>query len=267
MIIVDGLQRSSAIFDYLSDKYSLVGLDALSDLNGKSYSQLESDLQARIEDRELLLYILKPSVPMSIVYDIFNRINSNGTHLTRQEIRNCIYIGKSTLLLAELAETSEFKQAINNGLSWLRMKDREAVLRFFAFSPESAINEYKGDLDDFLGKTMRRINRMSDADIRFLKDRFIRVMRLTFEFFGLTNFRLPSGNSRGRINIALLESICVYFDRKSDSELMNNRNSIINNYYIVLLNDYEFIESIRSSTGAPSKIKTRFNKVFEILDL
>lgn len=149
MIIVDGLQRSSAIFDFLSNKYALVGLDALPDLNGKSYTQLDSDLQARIEDRELLLYILKPSVPMSIVYDIFNRINSNGTPLTRQEIRNCIYIGKSTRLLAELAESEEFRRAIDHGLSWLRMKDREAVLRFLAFSPENAINEYKGDLDDF----------------------------------------------------------------------------------------------------------------------
>lgn len=133
MIIVDGLQRSSAIFDFLSNKYALVGLDALPDLNGKSYTQLDSDLQARIEDRELLLYILKPSVPMSIVYDIFNRINSNGTPLTRQEIRNCIYIGKSTRLLAELAESEEFRRAIDHGLSWLRMKDREAVLRFLAF--------------------------------------------------------------------------------------------------------------------------------------
>lgn len=267
MIIVDGLQRSSAIFDFLADKYALVGLDALPDLNGKSYSQLDSDLQARIEDRELLLYILKPSVPMSIVYDIFNRINSNGTPLTRQEIRNCIYIGKSTRLLAELAESEEFRRAIDHGLSWLRMKDREAVLRFLAFSPENAIGEYKGDLDDFLGKTMRRINRMSDLDIQYLKDRFMRVMRLTYDFFGYNNFRLPTENSRGRINIALLECVSVFFDRKSDAELLQNQNTIIERYYNDLLKDAEFIESIRISTGSPANVRTRFSKVFEIIDI
>jgi uncharacterized protein with ParB-like and HNH nuclease domain len=266
MIIVDGLQRSSAIFDYLDNSYALVGLEALPLLNGKYYSQLDSELQARIEDRELLLYILKPSVPMSIVYDIFNRINSNGTPLTRQEIRNCIYIGKSTRLLAELADREEFKKAIDNGLSWLRMKDREAVLRFLAFCPQDSLIEYKGDLDDFLGKTMRKINRMSDFEIVKLRERFIRVMERTFEFFRYNNFRLPTYNGRGRINIALLECITVFFDRKSDFELSQKRDIIIKKYYEELLNDLEFIESIRISTSSPTHVRTRFNKVFEILD-
>lgn len=267
MIIVDGLQRSSSIFDYLDNKYALVGLDALPLLNGKYYSELDNELQARIEDRELLLYILKPSVPMSIVYDIFNRINSNGTPLTRQEIRNCIYIGKSTRLLAELSDKEEFKSAIDYGLSWLRMKDREAILRFLAFSSPDALTEYKGDLDEFLGRTMRRINRMSDSEILELKERFIRVMKKTFDFFGYNNFRLPTQNSRGRINIALLESISVFFDRKSDTELLQNRNTIIERYYENLLKNPEFIESIRISTGSPTNVRTRFQKVFEILDI
>lgn len=266
MIIVDGLQRSSAIFDFLNGDYALVGLEALPLLNGKYYSGL-GELQARIEDRELLLYILKPSVPMSIVYDIFNRINSNGTPLTRQEIRNCIYIGKATSLLAELAETEDFKTGIDKGVPSLRMKDREAILRFFAFSAPNAIEEYKGDLDDFLGKAMRRINRMSDKEIFELKRRFSRVMQLTFQFFGSNNFRLPTQNSRGRINIALMDCISVFFDQKSDGELLNNQQNIINNYYNNLLPNNEFRESIRISTGSISNVKKRFNKTFEILGI
>lgn len=266
MIIVDGLQRSSAIFDFLNGDYALVGLEALPLLNGKYYSEL-GELQARIEDRELLLYILKPSVPMSIVYDIFNRINSNGTPLTRQEIRNCIYIGKATSLLAELAETDIFKAAIDKGVPSLRMKDREAILRFFAFSAPNAREEYKGDLDDFLGKAMRKINRMSDSEIAELKRRFSRVMQLTFQFFGSNNFRLPTQNSRGRINIALMDCISVFFDEKNDSELLNNKQTIIDRYYNNLLLNNEFRESIRISTGSISNVKMRFNKTFEILDI
>ncbi|RYJ38930.1 DUF262 domain containing protein [Flavobacterium anhuiense] len=265
MIIVDGLQRSSAIFDFLKGKYALVGLEALPSLNGKYYSEL-GELQARIEDRELLLYILKPSVPLSIVYDIFNRINSNGTPLTRQEIRNCIYIGKATNLLKELSEKDEFKMAIDKGIPSLRMKDREAILRFFAFSEANAQEDYKGDLDDFLGKTMRKINRMSEAEINSLSDRFFRVMKLTFDFFGYTNFRLPTQNSRGRINIALMECISVYFDKKSDKELLDRKMKIVENYNNILLKDHSFRESIRISTGSVSNVKIRYNKTFEILD-
>lgn len=267
LIIVDGLQRSTAIFEFFSNNYQLVGLEALPQLNGKLYEELDSDLRARIEDRELLLYILKPTVPMSIVYDIFNRINSNGTPLTRQEIRNCIYIGKATRLLAKLADSEEFKRAVDYGLPSLRMKDREAILRFFAFSSPNAIVEYKGDLDDFLGKAMRRINRMSDEEIDNIESRFIKVMELTFDFFGKNNFRLPTDANRGRLNIALLEVVSVFFDKMDKSKLILNKMYIVDVYYNVLLKDSEFRETIRISTGSEKNVKTKFEKVFNILSL
>lgn len=265
MIIVDGLQRSSAIFEYMSDSYALVGLEALPLLNGRSYSDLDKELKARIEDRELLLYILKPTVPMSIVYDIFNRINSNGTPLTRQEIRNCIYIGTSTRLLAELSAEQVFRQAIDYGIPPLRMKDREAVLRFFAFTLYDYETDYKGDLDDFLGKTMRRINRLSESEVDRLKNKFRRAMMKTYDFFGANNFRLPTGETRGRINMALMETVAVFFDRMTDVHLDDNRERIINNYYNDLLHDNEFIDAVRLSTGTERNVKKRFNRTFEIL--
>lgn len=262
MIVVDGLQRSSAIFDFLANQYPLVGLEALPDLNNISYSGLDKDLRARIEDRELLLYILKPTVPMSIVYDIFNRINSNGSPLTSQEIRNCIYIGKSTRLLTKLAETPVFQTAIDKGIPYLRMKDQEAILRFFAFT---LFDDYKGNLDDFLGKTMRAINRYTDPDIASLEKRFNRVMQMTYDFFGEGNFRIPTSTSRGRINTALFEVICVFFDRKNDAFLNANKKNIVKNYSGILLKDQEFIESIKFSTGSLKNVKTRYAKTFEIL--
>ena len=50
-----------------------------------------------IEDKKLNLYLIKPSVPLEVVYDIFYRINTKGTSLTRQEIRNA-YSNQSCLL-------------------------------------------------------------------------------------------------------------------------------------------------------------------------
>jgi uncharacterized protein DUF262 len=265
MIVIDGLQRSTAIFEFLADSYHLVGLEALPHLNGKSYTDLDTEIRARIEDRELLLYILKPSVPMSVVYDIFYRINSNGTPLNRQEIRNCIYIGNSTRLLDKLSNSEVFKNAINKGIPALRMKDREAILRFIAFSNPNALEEYKSDMDDYLGKIMRRLNRMTEADILVLENRFSRVMRLTYDFFGENIFRLPTENSKGRINIALMEAIMVFFERTPDDILQMSRNVILDKYYNVLLRDSEFRDSIRNSTNSEKNVKTRFRKVFQIL--
>lgn len=265
LIMVDGLQRSLSIFEFMKNKFSLVGLEALPNLNGVQCDQLDYELKTRIEDRELLFYVLKPSVPMSIVYDIFNRINSNGTTLTRQEIRNCIYIGQSTRLLAKLAGSDIFKRAIDKGISPLRMKDREAVLRFFAFSEKGAIKQYNGDLDDFLGKTMRCINRMEKSQLDCLERRFLRAMQFSYNFFGDHNFRLPTERSRGVINIALFEVISVFFDQTFDQVLIQNKERIKHNYYRILLHDGDFLSSLRNATNNMRNVKTRFHKTFEIL--
>lgn len=263
-IIIDGLQRTTSIMEFLSDSYNLVGLEALPHLNGQKFSQLEEGLKARIEDRDLLLYILKSSVPLGVVYDIFNRINSNGTPLTRQEIRNCIYIGHSTRLLKELAETVLFRTAIDNGIPGKRMKDREAILRFFAFAISDLESEYKGDMDDFLSKAMRKINHLSTDEILSLKARFLRVIKKTFEFFGARNFRVPTENSRGRINIAVMETICVFFDKHPDYFFENNKELIISNFN-KLFSDPLYNESIKFATGSIKNVKTRFERSNKIL--
>ena len=87
-------------------------------------------LQSKFEDKKLTVFVLKPSTPMVVIYDLFNRINTGGTQLNRQEVRNCIFIGKSTQLLKELSGQDYFKLAINEGVKDTRMKDREVVLIF-----------------------------------------------------------------------------------------------------------------------------------------
>ena len=132
-IVVDGLQRTSALHEFINDKFELKDLDALPKLNGYNFSELGTlagYYQTKIEDKKLNLYVIKPSVPNKVVYDIFSRINTGGTMLNRQEVRNCIFIGKAADLLKELSGEEYFRKAIDNGVSPTRMKDREVVLRY-----------------------------------------------------------------------------------------------------------------------------------------
>ncbi len=265
-IIVDGLQRTTTLRDFTAKEggFRLKHLEVLKKLNEKSFRELDSKLQTKIEDKQLRIYIIKPSVPLQMVYDIFNRINTGGTQLNRQEIRNCIFIGKSTRLLKDLSERDFFKEAIDFGISPKRMKDREAILRFLAFHVFDYSNDYKGELDDFLGSTMKRINKMDDSKIEELKNDFERVMRLTYDFFGKRNFRLTMNNSKGRINIALMESIGNFFAHKEDGFLEKNKEKILRNYDRLLANK-TFQESISLATGDKQRVKTRFELVEKIL--
>lgn len=266
-IIVDGLQRTTTLHEFVNDRFSLSGLEALPGLNGYDFSelkQLPGDYQTRIEDKKLNIYIIRPSVPVKVVYDIFNRINTGGTNLERQEVRNCIFSGKSTKLLKYLSEQEYFRRAIDNGVSSKRMKDREVILRYLAFKIFDYEEDYQGDLSDFVERAMKKINLMSDEKLESFKKDFERVMNLTFDFFADKNFRLPTGQTRGRINIAIFESVSYFFSVSSDDFLEKYKESIKNNFR-KLLENTEYIDAIRSSTSSKVKVAARFKLAQEIL--
>jgi Protein of unknown function DUF262 len=265
--VVDGLQRTTTLHEFVNDKFSLKGLEALTKLNGYNFSELKElpgDYQTRVEDKKLNIYIIKPSVPAKVVYDIFNRINTKGTKLERQEVRNCIFSGKSTKLLKELSEQGYFRKAIDNGISSKRMKDREAILRYLSFKIFDYEQDYQGDLSDFVENAMKKINLMSDDSAETLKKDFERVMKITFDFFGNKNFRLPSGESRGRINIAVLESVCYFFSVNNDTFLSQHQELIQQNF-TKLLTHQDYFDAIKYSTSSKSKVISRFQLAQKIL--
>lgn len=270
LIIIDGLQRTTTLIEFLENKFTLSGLDALSELNDLRFSDIANhcnleikNLKTRIEDKQLLFYILQPSVPMPIVYDIFNRINTGGTKLERQEIRNCIFIGNATRLLKHLSKDINFKNAIGKtGISSNRMKDREAILRCIAFDILSYESDYKNSMDDFLEKAMIKINLMDDDDISTLADNFIEVMKISYAIFGENNFRIFTESTKGRVNIAVMESI-YHFIKNNDIE--QSSYDTIRERYKLLLKNQTYIDAVRFSTGSPNRVKNRFEKANKIL--
>jgi hypothetical protein len=266
-IIVDGLQRTSTLHEFVNNEFKLKDLEALPNLNGYNFSglkKLPGDYQTRIEDKKLNIYLIRPSVPTKVVYDIFNRINTGGTKLERQEVRNCIFSGKSTKLLKELSETDYFKKAIDNGISPIRMKDREVILRYLAFIIFDYEKEYQNDVSNFLEDAMKKINLMTDEQIYALKKDFQDVMNLTFEFFGNRNFRLPTEKSRGKINIAIFESVSYFFAVNNNSFLEANKKAIQKNFD-KLLENKEYIDAVKYGTNNKNKVMIRFNLAQEIL--
>jgi Protein of unknown function DUF262 len=175
LILIDGRQRLSTIFDFMDNKFSLSGLKILSKFNGLFFKgkdeddekSLKSIHRGKIEDVNLALHIIKEPTPEKLTYDLFDRVNRGGTRLNNQEMRNAIYQGSSTLFLKTLSKLDSFKD-VTETISPSRMKDRYLILRFVAFylwrkKITLDINnrnplEYKSDLEDFLAKTMDYLN-------------------------------------------------------------------------------------------------------------
>ena len=269
-IIVDGLQRTTALIEYMNGDFALQGLEPEGNnrLEGIRFDNLDNvkpGLQAKIESKQLFFYTMQSTVRMEIVYDIFNRINTGGTQLSRQEIRNCILLGPATVLLKEIAQSEEFKQAVYWGISDLRMKDRESVLRCIAFAIQDYELTYDGAMDKYLENTMRRINKMDNSQIQDLKNKVLYTLKTSYDIFQERNFRIPTEYTRGRINIAVMETVfhCLYNARQAPSP---SSFSKLNQAYSQMLKEKGFIDSVHSSTSSITAVQTRFRIAHNYLD-
>ena len=97
MVVVDGLQRLSSFLHFVNGGLRL-RLPHQSQLDGKQFVELENKFQNRIEDCNLTLYIIDSKAPERARLDIFERVNS-GVPLTRQQMRNSLYMGQGTRYL------------------------------------------------------------------------------------------------------------------------------------------------------------------------
>lgn len=97
MIVVDGLQRLSTFQRFVNNELKLK-LPHQSELHNKYFQDLSPKLQNRVEDCNLVLYVIDAKVPAQALLDIFERVNG-GVPLTRQQMRNCLFSGKATRFL------------------------------------------------------------------------------------------------------------------------------------------------------------------------
>ena len=114
LIVIDGRQRLDAIFSYMNGDFALDKLKILDEFNKKKFKDLDPIYQSKIEDYQIMAHVIQPATPDRVKFDIFDRVNRAGTQLNKQEIRNALYQGKSTLLLNRLCNSNEFNEATEN---------------------------------------------------------------------------------------------------------------------------------------------------------
>jgi hypothetical protein len=256
-LVIDGLQRTSTLKSFNENRFALQDLERLSVLNGKRWADLPPELHSRIEDRTLNCYVLKPSVPLPVINDIFARINTGGTELNRQEIRHALYQGRATLLLDELSIIPEYKDWIGFLLSPRRMGDVEAVLRCIAFARIDPEVAYKDDMDEFLVGTMKELNVASEDELAEIRAQFVRVWPVSRRVFGENAFRMSTAHTKGRVNLAITETVYRFVATKSDAWIAKNERVLADNY-TRLLTDKNYLDSVRYATGDKNRVRTRF---------
>jgi hypothetical protein len=257
-VVVDGLQRLTTFLRFLDNDFSLRDLQLATELNGMRYSDLPMKLQNRLEDTQLILYLIDSKVPEQARLDIFDRVNG-GVPLTRQQMRNSIYCGEATRWLKREVESEEFAVATGRSLDWRSMRDRECVNRFCAFSLLGVSAYSKGDMDAFLAQVLKKMNVSPAHALESLSLSFRTSMKNNYQVFGSHSFRKHRSidDRRSVINVALFDVFSVLLSRVSEEAVLHTADQI-HQAFFELMDDAEFMDAITISTNATSKVQTRF---------
>jgi len=191
--VVDGLQRLSTFISFFgnleegdsNNYWTLEEGDILKTLKGLKCKDLPMKTRMNIKRSKCTVEIIQADdSEYTTRYEVFNRLNTGGTKLSDQEIRNVIFRKNSDIFnnfLENYSDTPNFKNLIN--ISPEKEKSlfaQELILRFCALynGPEKMKGNLSNFLNDFMGIFVLETENDSNIikEYENLLDRTIRIL-------------------------------------------------------------------------------------------
>ncbi|MBI4215789.1 MAG: DUF262 domain-containing protein [Chloroflexi bacterium] len=255
-VVIDGQQRLKTIWGFFDGKFENGKVFFLKSVDprweGKTYESLDEGDRIRLRDatlRQITVEQVDPNDTTSI-YLIFERLNTGGTPLTRQEIRNCKFLGPFNDLVVELNSDSAWRRILGVSKPDIRMRDIELIVRFLALNEGG--NQYNKPMWQFLNKFMGQ--HRDEPNLGRYEQLFLETTEKVSEALGPSPFRIGA-----RINVAVLDSVMVAFAR-SPSIPAN-----IQDRFQTLKENPSYIEAISQHTTDEDKVENRIKLAQEVL--
>lgn len=152
--VVDGLQRLSTVFSFFGilktltecNNWTLGVGDLIQSLDGFKCDDLPLKIQLNIKRASCRIEIIKWNSAYDLRFELFNRLNTGGSPLTNQEIRNSLYRSISSTFndfLKELAGYPNFIECVQISQDKVnQLYLEELVLRFMSlYRNKNSINK------------------------------------------------------------------------------------------------------------------------------
>jgi hypothetical protein len=240
--VMDGQQRLNAIKEYIDGSFALSGLTILAPLNRLRYGKAPPRIKRALDRASLsaIVLLLESDAERSAETNftktdirrfIFDRLNTGGTKLNPQEIRNAIYPGNFNKAIVDLARDPLFTSIFGipaytetnpndyyenperqkNNL-YATMGDCQLVLRYFALRDQGNI---RGSMKAMLDRAMESRMTISEQAVSALKEEYLARLQLAAEIFSPHPFLLPADDKkRMRISAALYDASLVALHRQ-----------------------------------------------------
>lgn len=256
-MVIDGLQRLTTINRFFNDEFALEGLTTFKELEGKKFSELGS-YQTDLETTTIRCIVLRKDNPKSLIREIFSRLNQGAVELSDQEIRHAIYPGELDHLLAELGADDEIKRfglADNSGSVRDGLEPEEQVLRYFAFSDDTALSNFDSNLKSFLDNYMEKNSSLDAHEVIEHRERFLKALSTCKEIFGENVFVNPSVDRKrkGLVHYDLMMTTVG----ELDTEIARKYAAEIKTAYSTLCQSDEFKRTLSGGLQNKSSIQRR----------
>ncbi|WP_020210917.1 DUF262 domain-containing protein [Gilvimarinus chinensis] len=268
--VIDGKQRITAIYDFLSGKFKLKDLKEVPELNGFTFEQLPTQLKRALSIRPFMrvITLLKQSDP-ELKYEVFLRLNTGGEKLKAQEIRNVAFAGPLNDLLFELSENeflkSKLKITSNKSAAYRSMDDLELVLRFFTIHSrwENFGKKISVAMDDFMAENQ-------DKEVNELRELFQYSIEGCQKIWGDFSFQKPLNNGwREQLITPLFDAQMVavsLLDPARVQALEGVQDVVLSATRDLYENDPEFHKAVTQATGDTLAIRNRVSKLKDMLE-
>jgi Protein of unknown function DUF262 len=280
-VVLDGRQRLTAAYMFLSNQLRLEGLKVWNELNGLTYEEIKKKgFAATIERRFLPAILLTKESSPEVKYEVFDRLNTGGVIAEPMEVRNAVFRGKFNEALHSFSEDSNFRRlwgipagndpvALEKNALYRRMDDLELVLRFFALRAATLQGRR---FKDHLSIFMQERNAAYETELSLQEEDnklFRGAVANCFHVFGDTAFRKADdsrssglGNRSAPYADAVMHSLAGYETKQFSADCI----SAIKIAFEQLLQDAEFRSSISTGTNGESAIRIRIQNAKEAVN-
>ncbi len=263
-LVIDGQQRILSTVYFFNGYFGgentkgrkqvfrLSGLNEKSPYYKKAYEDLNDSDRRKLDTsvlRAINIRQLSPTGESTSMYHIFERLNTGGTPLKSQEIRNVVFRGEFVNLLRELNRNKNWRIILGSKNVNKHQTDVELVLRLFAL--HTRLSEYEKPMKEFLNLSMKKNQSGDTKAVRDFSERFISASELVVSSLGEKPFHI-----RTRLSSSTLDAVMV--------NLMQNLNKVPSDFadrYQRMIKTEELEELTTIGTTDPTVVRNRFEFV------
>lgn len=268
--VVDGMQRLSTIFDFMGIlKKDLTNgkfyvpfselsdeLFYLADFADRTWNDFSRRIQLDFKRTKVQLTILLRETDLDAKFELFQRLNSGGTAISGQELRNAIMAGskpKTLKWFEKLADDKNFKEVCGLSERDLSVRfDMELVLRFVIFLSDEIENLPKAKgVDVFLTSALRKILEDDNFDYEQYEAEFKTTFRVINDAWGANALKYKTQPGTGKFSISFFEAVALGVAQNIENLPSKDEvNTIINS----IGNDKQFKLASGSGKNAQRRI-------------